>query len=184
MIFQPAPIPGVYIIEPEPRGDSRGMFARTFCSTEMERHGLKHKFVQCNVSYNYRQGTLRGLHWQVAPASECKLIRCTSGAFYDVIIDMRPWSPSYLQHFGIELSAANRRMLYIPDLFAHGYQALADNTEAAYQVTEFYTPEAERGVRYDDPAFAIKWPLPVTEISEKDRSWPSFYRAMELEQTA
>jgi dTDP-4-dehydrorhamnose 3,5-epimerase len=184
MIFKPAPLPGVFVIEPEPHQDSRGMFARTFCSSEMEEHGLKTRFVQCNISFNYLKGTLRGLHWQEAPASECKLIRCTSGALYDVIIDMRPWSPTYLQHFGIELNAANRRMLYIPDLFAHGYQALADNTEAAYQVTEFYTPQTERGVRYDDPAFGIQWPLPVAEISEKDRSWPLFESTLRLEQTA
>lgn len=184
MIFNTTPISGVYVIEPEPRHDERGMFARTFCAAEMRKHGLKSTFVQCNISFNYRSGTVRGLHWQEVPASECKLIRCTSGALYDVIIDMRRGSPTYLQYFGIELSAANRRMLYIPDLFAHGYQALADNTEAAYQVTEFYTPETERGVRYDDPAFGINWPLPVTEVSAKDRSWPPFQKPMRLEQIA
>lgn len=184
MIFKTTPVSGVYVIEPEPRQDERGMFARTFCAAEMQEHGLKSNFVQCNISFNYRRGTVRGLHWQEVPASECKLIRCTSGALYEVIIDMRPWSPTHLQHFGIELSAANRRMLFIPDLFAAGYQALADNTEAAYQVTEFYTPETEHGVRYDDPAFGINWPLPVTALSAKDRSWPPFHKPTRLEQIA
>lgn len=171
MRFTKVGIPDVRVIHLDLKADSRGAFARTFCVREMEEEGLKSKFVQCNLSYNHRRGTIRGLHWQVPPATECKLIRCTRGAVYDVIVDMRPDSPAYLRHFGIELSAEERQMLYIPDQFAHGYQALTDDAEVAYQVTEYYTPELERGARYDDPLLGIRWPLPVTEVSEKDRGW-------------
>jgi len=183
MTFQTVQIPGVTVIDIEPYHDSRGLFARTCCAREMQQHGLHAMFVQCNISFNHKKGTVRGMHWQVAPATECKLVRCTSGAIYDVIIDMRPDSPTYLQHFGIYLSAENRRLLYIPEMFAHGYQALCNGAEVAYQVTDYYAPAAERGVRPDDPAFRIKWPLSVTEVSEKDRSWPDF-RNLNLEQTA
>jgi dTDP-4-dehydrorhamnose 3,5-epimerase len=163
---------GSFIIDLEERTDNRGFFARTFCAKEFEAHSLKPMVAQCNLSFNYKQGTLRGMHYQVAPATETKLIRCTQGAIYDVIIDMRPESPTYLLHIGVELTAENHRALYVPELFAHGYQALTDGAEVVYQVGEFYTPGYERGLRYNDPAFGIKWPLPVSEISEKDAAWP------------
>jgi dTDP-4-dehydrorhamnose 3,5-epimerase len=130
--------------------------------------------AQCNLSYNHKAGTMRGMHYQTPPAAEAKLVRCTRGRIYDAIIDLRTDSETYLQHFGIELSEDNRTALYVPELFAHGYQALTDGAEVFYQVSEFYTPGQERGLRYDDPAFGIRWPMPVTVISEKDRSWPSF----------
>lgn len=174
MIFTETKLKDAYIIDLEVRGDDRGGFARTFCAKEFEEHGLKPTVAQCNLSFNYKAGTIRGMHYQIPPAAETKLMRCIKGAIYDVIIDMRPDSPTYLQHFGIELTAENRRSLYIPDMFAHGYQALTDGAEVAYQVSEFYTPGYERGVRYDDPAFGIEWPLPVTVISEKDSTWAPF----------
>lgn len=174
MIFTETKLKDAYIIELEIRGDDRGGFARTFCAKEVEEHGLKPAVAQCNLSFNYKAGTIRGMHYQLPPAAETKLMRCIKGAIYDVIIDMRPDSPTYLQHVGIELTAENRRALYIPDMFAHGYQALTDGAEVAYQVSEFYTPGYERGVRYDDPAFGIEWPLPVTVISEKDSAWAPF----------
>jgi dTDP-4-dehydrorhamnose 3,5-epimerase len=136
------------------------------------RNGLKSVVAQANLSFNYKQGTLRGMHYQIAPATESKLIRCTQGAIYDVIIDMRPESPTYLSHIGVELTAGNRRALYVPGMFAHGYQTLTDNTEVTYQVGEFYTPGYERGLRYNDPLLEISWPLNVSEISQKDGNWP------------
>lgn len=172
MQFIETKLKGAYIIDLEPRSDSRGFFARTFCQQEFEAHGLNPNVVQCNLSFNTKKGTLRGLHYQRPPATEAKLIRCIRGAIYDVIVDMRPESPTYLQHVGVELSAENHRAFYIPDLFAHGYQALTDGAEALYQVSEFYTPGVEGGLRYDDPVLGIDWPLPATEVSEKDQSWP------------
>lgn len=174
MIFTETPLKGAYVLDLEIRTDERGGFARTFCAQEFEAHGLKATVAQCNLSYNHKAGTLRGMHYQIPPAAETKLVRCTQGGIYDVIIDMRPDSPTYLQHFGVELTAENRRAIYIPELFAHGYQALTDGTEVVYQVGEFYTPGYERGLRYDDPAFGIVWPLPVTVISEKDAAWALF----------
>lgn len=174
MIFTETKLPGVFVIDLELREDERGSFARTWCQQEFADHGLKANLVQCNLSFNYRAGTLRGMHYQLAPAAETKLVRCTQGAIYDTIIDLRPDSPTYTQHFGIELSAKNRRALYVPELFAHGYQALTDGAEVAYQVGEFYTPGVERGLRYDDPAFGITWPLPVSLLSVKDANWPRF----------
>ncbi len=174
MIFNPTPIDGAYVIELEPFADDRGFFARSFCAREFAEHGLEPAVAQCNVSFNHRAGTLRGLHYQLPPAAETKLVRCTSGAIHDVIVDLRPESKSYLQHYGVELSASNRRALYVPGRVAHGYQTLVDAAEVSYQVGEFYTPGAERGLRYDDPAFAIAWPLAVTLMSEKDRAWPRF----------
>lgn len=162
------------IIDLEVRSDDRGGFARTFCAKEFEEHGLKPIVAQCNMSFNYKAGTLRGMHYQVAPACETKLVRCTRGAIYDVIIDMRPDSPTYMQHIGVELTEENRRALYVPEMFAHGYQALTDGAEVVYQVGEFYTPGYERGLRYNDPVFKIEWPMPVTVISEKDAAWPLF----------
>jgi dTDP-4-dehydrorhamnose 3,5-epimerase len=172
MIFTETPLKGAFVLDVERREDARGFFARSFCAREFEAHGLNPKVVQCNLSFNHKKGTLRGMHYQVAPATEPKLVRCTHGAIYDVIIDVRPDSPTYLQHFGVELTEENRRQLYVPDMFAHGYQALTDGAEVAYQVGEFYTPGYERGRRYNDPAFGIRWPLPVTEITDKDATWP------------
>ena len=174
MQFVETKLKGAFIVEMEVRGDHRGGFARAFCAQEFEAHGLKSIVAQSNLSFNYKAGTLRGMHYQVAPACETKFIRCIKGAIYDVIVDMRPDSPTYMQHIGVELSAENRRALYIPEMFAHGYQALTDGAEVLYQVGEFYTPGCERGFRYDDPAFGIEWRLPVTEISDKDLAWPPF----------
>ena len=171
MKFIETKLKGAFIIDLEFKQDHRGFFARTFCGREFDAYDIKSKVAQCNLSFNYKKGTLRGMHYQIPPATETKLIRCTQGAIYDVIIDMRPSSRTYLQHIGVELTAENRRALYVPEMFAHGYQALADNTEVIYQVSEFYTPNRERGLRYDDPSFGIKWPLPVSEISEKDTNW-------------
>jgi dTDP-4-dehydrorhamnose 3,5-epimerase len=166
--------PGAWILELEEIGDDRGFFARTFCRDELRAHGLLDITAQCNLSFNNRAGTLRGMHYQLPPAAEAKLIRCTRGAIHDVIVDLRPSSDTYLQHVGVELSADNRRALYVPQLFAHGYQALTDDAEVFYQVTEFYTPGCERGIRHDDPALGLTWPLPVSVVSGKDAGWPDF----------
>ncbi|HEY9742003.1 MAG TPA: dTDP-4-dehydrorhamnose 3,5-epimerase [Coleofasciculaceae cyanobacterium] len=171
MIFTETKLKGAFIIDLENREDDRGFFARSFCAKEFEDHGLKPTVAQCNLSFNHKKGTLRGMHYQVPPAAETKLIRCTQGAIYDVIVDMRPESPTYLAHIGVELTAENRRALYVPELFAHGYQALTDGAEVGYQVGEFYTPGYERGLRYNDPILAIEWPTEVTVISEKDAAW-------------
>ncbi|HEY9878949.1 MAG TPA: dTDP-4-dehydrorhamnose 3,5-epimerase [Leptolyngbyaceae cyanobacterium] len=168
------PLKDAFVVELEIREDDRGGFARTFCAKEFEDHGLKPIVAQCNMSYNFKAGTLRGMHYQLSPAAETKLVRCTKGAIYDVIIDMRPDSPTYKQHFGIELTADNRKALYVPEMFAHGYLALTDGAEVVYQVGEFYSPGYERGIRYDDPVFGIEWPMPITVISEKDSKWPPF----------
>ena len=177
MRFTPTRLSGAFILDPERREDARGHFARTFCRREFEAHGLKPDIAQANAAWNARKGTLRGMHYQVAPAAETKLVRCTRGALWDVIVDLRPESPTFLEHVGVELSAENGRQLFVPELFAHGYITLADDTEAAYQVGEFYAPDAERGIRFDDPALGIAWPIPVTVISEKDAAWPAFVAA-------
>lgn len=177
MQFTETKLKGAFILDLELRGDHRGFFARTFCTKEFELHGLKPTVAQCNLSFNYKKGTLRGMHYQIAPATEPKLVRCTKGAIYDVIIDMRPESPTYLSHIGVELTADNHRALYVPDMFAHGYQALTDGAEVVYQVGEFYTPGYERGLRYNDPAFDIDWPLAVSEISDKDATWPLLFES-------
>jgi dTDP-4-dehydrorhamnose 3,5-epimerase len=174
MIFEATNLKDAFVIDLEIRSDDRGGFARTFCAKEFEEHGLKPMVAQCNMSFNYKKGTLRGMHYQLSPAAETKLVRCTRGAIYDVIIDIRPDSPTYMQHFGIELTADNRKALYVPEMFAHGYQALTDDAEVVYQVGEFYSPGYEQGLRYDDPIFGIEWPIPVTVISEKDAKWPPF----------
>lgn len=174
MQFTETKLKGSFIIDLDERFDHRGFFARTFCAEEFADYGLKPTVSQCNLSFNYKKGTLRGMHYQVAPATETKLIRCTQGAIYDVIIDMRRESPTYLLHIGVELSAENHRALYVPEMFAHGYQALTDGAEVVYQVSEFYTPGYERGLRYNDPVFNIEWPLSVSEISEKDAAWSLF----------
>jgi dTDP-4-dehydrorhamnose 3,5-epimerase len=171
MKFTETKLKGAFAIDLDERSDNRGFFARTFCMKEFIEHGLKPTVAQCNLSFNHKKGTLRGMHYQSPPATETKLVRCTQGAIYDVIIDMRPDSPTYLSHIGIELSAENRRALYVPDLFAHGYQTLTSEAEVVYQVSEFYTPGYEKGLRYNDPALAIEWPLPVSEISPKDATW-------------
>lgn len=171
MLFTETKLKGAFIIDLEERSDDRGFFARTFCAKEFEDHGLKPTVAQCNLSFNHKKGTLRGMHYQTLPAAETKLIRCTQGAIYDVIVDMRPNSPTYLSHIGVELTAENRRALYVPEMFAHGYQALTDGAEVVYQVGEFYTPGYERGLRYNDPVLGIEWPTEVTVISEKDASW-------------
>lgn len=177
MIFTKTKLKDAFLIDLEPRQDPRGFFARTFCTKEFEAQGLKPTIAQCNLSFNYKKGTLRGMHYQTTPAAEVKLARCTHGAIYDVIIDMRSESPTYLSYFGVELTAENRRALYIPEMFAHGYQTLTDEAEIAYQMSEFYAPEYQCGLRYNDPAFGIEWPLPVCEISDKDASWPLFESA-------
>ncbi len=180
MIFHPTALEGAYIIELEPRSDDRGFFARSFCANEFTEHGLKPTVAQANVSYNHKAGTMRGMHYQVPPAAETKLVRCTAGAIHDVIVDLRPGSPTYLQHIGVDLTAQNRLALYVPEMFAHGYLTLTDGAEVTYQVGEFYTPGMERGIRYDDPALGLAWPRDVAVISEKDRSWPAFQPVHEV----
>lgn len=171
MIFTETHLAGAFVIELERREDDRGFFARTFCQHEFEEHRLEPVIAQANLAFNKRRGTLRGMHFQYPPAAETKLVRCTRGAILDIIVDLRPESPTYLEHVSVELSADNGSALYVPRRFAHGYQVLEDLTETSYQVGEFYTPETEGGLRYDDPALGLSWPLPVTEISDKDNAW-------------
>jgi dTDP-4-dehydrorhamnose 3,5-epimerase len=173
MLFTETKLHGAWVLDLELRQDTRGSFARTFCRKEFANRGIEFAAVQANIATTRREGTVRGLHYQVAPAAEMKLIRCTRGAVFDVIVDLRPGSPTYLQHLGVELTVENRRQLLAPAGFAHGYQTVAADTEVTYLVSEFYTPECERGVRYDDPALGIRWPLPAIEISAKDLSWPA-----------
>ena len=175
MRFVETPIAGAYVIEPEPRRDERGWFARVWCRDELGAAGLDAAFVQCNSSYSHRAGTLRGLHWQTAPHEDAKLVSCIAGAIYDVIVDVRPQSPTYTRWFAIELSAANKQMLYVAPGLAHGFQALQDATEVMYPVTAMYAPKSERGIRWNDPFFAIPWPLAAqTNASPKDQAWPDF----------
>jgi dTDP-4-dehydrorhamnose 3,5-epimerase len=175
MIFAPLELDGAVVLDLELREDERGFFARTWAREEFEAHGLNPALVQCNLSFNHRRGTLRGMHFQRAPHAEVKLIRCTRGAIFDVIVDLRPDSATYTHWLGMELSADNRRALYVPEGFAHGYQTLVDATETQYQVSEAYAPEAEGGVRWDDPVFRIDWPPAESLIiSEKDRTWPDY----------
>ncbi len=172
MIVTETKLADAYIIELEPRYDERGFFSRAFCARELATFAMSTTFVQTNISYSHARGTLRGLHYQVAPAAETKLVRCIRGAICDVVVDLRPESPTYRQHELVELTADNRRSLYVPKMFAHGFQSLTDGAEVMYEVDEFYSPEHERGLRYDDPALSIPWPEPVTAISAKDRAWP------------
>lgn len=175
MIFRETKLKGAFIIELKRLEDERGFFARTFCQEEFRAHGLNPRVVQCNISFNKQKGTLRGMHYQIAPYEEAKLVRCTRGAIYDVIIDLRPESPTFKQWVAAELTAENRRMLYVPEGFAHGFQTLEDNTEVFYMMSEFYHPECAKGVRWDDPAFGIKWPITSNvTISVKDRNYPDF----------
>jgi dTDP-4-dehydrorhamnose 3,5-epimerase len=171
MIFTETKLKGAFLIDLEPREDDRGFFARAFCQKEFAQHGLKPVIAQANIGFNRRKGTLRGMHFQFPPAAETKLVRASRGAVLDIIVDLRPESPTYLQHISVELSADNHRGIYIPERFAHGYQALEDNTETTYHVGEFYTPGAEGGLRFDDPALGLTWPLAVANMSDKDRQW-------------
>jgi dTDP-4-dehydrorhamnose 3,5-epimerase len=171
MVFTETPLGGAFVLDVEERRDSRGLFARTFCRKEFEEHGLDGELVQANLSFNHRKGTLRGLHFQFPPAAESKLVRCTRGAVLDVIVDLRPESPTFLQHASAELTADNRRSLFVPARFAHGYQVLEDETEVAYLTGAYYAPAHEGGLPYDDPRLAIEWPLPVADLSDRDRRW-------------
>ena len=174
VIFTETKLKGAYLIDLERREDQRGFFARSWCRKEFEAHGLNLQQVQVNVGFSVKKGTLRGMHYQTVPFREVKVVRCTMGAVYDVIVDLRTDSPTHKQWIGAELDSGNHRMIYIPEGFAHGYQTLADNTEIYYQTSQFYAPEYARGSRYDDPAFGIEWPIPVTIISDADRSWPDY----------
>ncbi len=175
MIFAETDLRGAYVIDLEKIEDERGFFARAWCAREFSEHGLEARIAQCNTSSNKRKGTIRGMHLQRPPHEEVKMIRCIRGALYDVIIDLREDSPTYKRWFGVELTQENRKMLYVPAGFAHGFQTMSDDTEAFYMVSEFYTPGAEAGVRWDDHVFGMEWPLgSPTEISEKDASWPDF----------
>ncbi len=180
MIFTETPLKGAYIIGLEKRGDDRGFFARVFCRREFEQHGLVTQFVQVNNSLSGQKGTLRGMHYQLAPRAETKVVRCIKGAFYDVILDLRPGSPTFGQSFGLELSADNRLMLYVPKGFAHGFITLTESTEAFYFVDEFYAPEMERIVRWNDPRFGIRWPAAPEVLSDKDRDARDFDPAYHL----
>lgn len=174
MKFHQTSLMGVYRVELDRIGDERGFFARAWCRREFEAYGLDGALAQSNLSYNVQRGTLRGLHYQVEPHAEIKMVRCVRGAIYDVVVDLRADSATYLNWVAVELSADNRRMLYVPKGCGHGFQTLEDDTELLYQVSEFFAPGAERGIRYDDPSFNIDWPLPVTSISPKDANWPDF----------
>jgi dTDP-4-dehydrorhamnose 3,5-epimerase len=171
MIFTETKLKDAYIIDLDRKEDERGFFARAFCQNEFAAHGLKPIIAQANIALNNKRGTLRGMHFQYPPAAESKLVRCTRGAILDVIVDLRPESPTYLNHIAVELSEDNYRALYVPERFAHGYQVLRDKTETSYQVGEFYTPGSEGGLMYSDPRLGLRWPLPVSTISEKDKSW-------------
>ena len=171
MIFVETALSGAFLIDLERREDSRGFFSRSFCQREFSERGLKPVIAQTNVAYNTVSGTLRGMHFQFPPAPETKVVRCTRGAIFDIIVDLRPESPTYLQNIAVELNEENGRALYVPERFAHGYQTLRDGTETSYQVGEFYSPETEGGLAYDDPRLGLEWPLPVAAISEKDSRW-------------
>ncbi len=174
VIFTELPLAGAFVIDLEPRQDERGFFARSFCARELEQHGLKTGIVQANLSQNVRKGTVRGMHYQKAPHAEVKMVRCTNGAIFDAIIDIRPDSPTYLQWTSVELSRENRRMLYVPEGFAHGYQALTDDSEVLYLVTAFYSPQDEAAIRWNDARFGITWPIKDVILSPKDAVHPDF----------
>ncbi len=177
MIFQNLSVEGAVLIEPELHRDARGFFARTQDQSMFEERGLTTEFVQCSISYNKAKGTLRGMHYQMPPHEEVKLVRCTRGRIYDVVIDLRPNSPTFRDHVGVELTADNRATLYVPERCAHGFLTLEDDTEVYYQISEYYAPDAGRGVRYDDPAFDIDWPAPVEVIKARDANYPDFEAA-------
>lgn len=172
MVIKETALAGAFVLEPERRNDSRGFFARTFCKKEFQGKGLLQDFVQCNTSFNSRRGTLRGMHYQEAPYPEVKLVRCTRGAVYDVIVDLRPASPTFRRWVGVQLTEENGASLYVPEGMAHGFQTLVDNSEVFYQMGEYYYPELARGVRWNDTAFAIEWPLENPSLSEKDANYP------------
>jgi dTDP-4-dehydrorhamnose 3,5-epimerase len=174
VLFNQTDLEGAYLIELQQHEDERGYFARAFCEREFAEHGLVNRYVQCNMSGNPKKGTLRGMHYQLPPHEEVKLVRCIRGTIWDCIIDLRPESPTYKQWRGFELSAENRAMLYVPRGFAHSYLTLSDDTEVFYMVSAFYAPGAERGIRYNDPAFKIDWPVPIEVISEKDANHPDW----------
>lgn len=174
MRFIPAGIEGAFLVEPELITDERGFFARTWCREEFSAHGLNPDLVQCNISYNKRRGTLRGMHYQKPPHAEAKLVRCTQGALHDVIVDLRMESPTYLRWCGVDLTAENRRALYIPEGCAHGFITLADDTEVLYHMSELFHAECAAGIRWNDPAFSIRWPVEPAVISERDRGYPDF----------
>ncbi|MGI8855223.1 MAG: dTDP-4-dehydrorhamnose 3,5-epimerase [Thermomicrobiales bacterium] len=172
MLFTETEIRGAFILDAEQIADERGFFARSWARDEFEAHGLNPTLAQCNLSYNHRAGTVRGMHWQAAPHAETKLVRCTRGSLYDVIVDLRPDSPTYLRWVGVELTAENGRALYIPEGCGHGFQTQEDATEVFYMITEYYAPDAARGMRWNDPAINVTWPLEVTVISERDANYP------------
>ncbi len=174
MVFSETKLKGAFIIEPERLEDERGFFARTWCTREFEVYGLNQKLVQCNISFNKKKATMRGMHYQVEPYKEAKLVRCTGGAIYDVIVDLRPDSHTFKQWISVELTDENRKMIYVPEVFAHGFLTLEDNTEVVYQMSEFYSSECARGFRWDDPAFNLEWPVDVKVIAEKDSHYPDF----------
>jgi dTDP-4-dehydrorhamnose 3,5-epimerase len=174
MIFHETGLDGAYLVELEPRTDERGFFARSWCQQEFAERSLNSSLAQCNISFNKERGTLRGLHFQRAPHEEAKLVRCTRGAVFDVIIDLRPNSPSFTKHYGIRLDWDNRLTLFVPKGFAHGFQTLCDSTEVFYQVSQSYVPAAGAGIRWDDPTFGIEWPSPNPLMNERDRSWPDW----------
>ena len=174
MLFNETELKGAFIVDLEQRADNRGFFARTWCQHEFAQQGMVARIVQANMSYNIHKGTLRGMHFQNAPYMETKLVRAVRGAIYDVIIDLRADSPTYKRWIGVELTADNRRALFVPEGFGHGFQTLTDDADVMYQVSEFYTPGAEGGLRYNDSAFDIQWPLPVSVISDKDATWADF----------
>ncbi|MEM6550577.1 MAG: dTDP-4-dehydrorhamnose 3,5-epimerase [Planctomycetota bacterium] len=174
MIFTETPLAGGYLIEPERREDARGYFARVWCEQEFADHGLSTALVQVNVGFSLKRGTLRGMHYQNAPQAEVKLVRCTRGAVYDVMVDLRPESPTHTRWYAAELTPDNGRMLYIPEGFAHGYITLADDAEISYQTSQTYAPDAATGVAFDDPAFGIDWPIEPVVLSDADRAWPRY----------
>ena len=174
MLFRETRIKGAYVIDLDFRADNRGFFARAWCQKEFQTQGLSTRLAQVNVSFNARKGTLRGMHFQLPPCQEAKVVSCTRGGIYDVIVDLRHDSPTYMQWVAVELTAGNRRLLYVPEGCAHGFQTLDDNSELLYLMSEFYSPEHARGARYNDPSFAIVWPLPAECLSEADRAWPDY----------
>lgn len=176
MNFSATPIQGAFTIEAEPISDNRGYFARTYCQEEFTKHGLIIPFVQCNLSHNHKRGTIRGMHYQSAPFEEAKVVSCTQGSIYDVIIDMRPSSASYLKWFSVELNETNTKMIYIPEGCAHGFQTLEDGVQVYYQMSSMFEPSASKGIRWNDPFFNIEWPLKCEVISDKDLSYPDFIR--------
>jgi dTDP-4-dehydrorhamnose 3,5-epimerase len=180
MILTETSLKGAFLVEIERLEDERGFFARAWCQREFEAKDLRPRFVQANISHSRVRGTLRGMHYQISPCAEAKLVRCTRGAVFDVIIDLRPDSPTYTQWIGVELTSDSHKLLYVPEGFAQGFQTLLDNAEVFYQMSEFYSPAHQRGVRYDDPAFGIQWPLGVSVLSDKDKAWPDFLQSRDV----